>query len=694
MRFQVTQLLRKLWSSNRRRFFEAAASVLLFGSLAQRGDLQRSAEHALNELQARGYVVSGEPIRIYPAQTDSASKFSGAHSGAWRPGIISLRAESEISEGAEVYLRHELFHEISHRSCHDRLPIWVEEAGAIAFSGELQSVHQNEAVDVAGLKRLIARDGALDTSAYRSLSALVSQYGWPNQPCQVAEEMAAQLGQPEEFGQLDYILINLASARVLEEHNYSERAAPPGSLLKILYAAALKDPEANLAAELARSDTQAMLKRQYSFSAERFTELFPGANVLVDHANRPFDATLLGERAENGEYPLELTLRQLAQLLRTAILVDSKRFVALKINGFIPETTLARTDSASLAALAGLNGWAKTGTASNSRGKPLVGHLLVVWPAHDPKYLAVFRAAGVRGAGVLARAREVLKTWRAAYTAERSTVRVAILSLLERADFSIKAQCPRFALGDHGADLSFTTCGEFVIKTNAFGAKPERLVRGILEESSSQLILTTDPESFADGVLASEAADLHGSARAALRAVIVWDGLHGGFRHQETNSLCDSTHCMVFKGDAVRGERTDPQLLDLLDSIASVDKSKWFHFSRGGSEVWSTKFTAMRLAQLLNERLVLSVQRERSRSGAVDFHLVYEEGEETVGCEVLRKALKLPSCPTSVEAKDGEWIFRGQGKGHGLGLDVEAARSAARQGASARDIIEQAFGSK
>ena len=695
MRFRGILRLRKYWlSSSRVRFFEAAASVLLFGALAQRPDLQSAADKALRQLEARGYTVSGEPIRVYPIQTDASKMVTGAHAGTWRPGVINLRENPAAGPDSEAYLRHELFHEVSHRTCQDKLPIWVEEAGAIAFSGESQSSAPSSESDLVALKQLIARDAALDTRSYRTLLGLVSQHGWPEQPCHSDSTLLDILGNPEEFGSLDYVLINLASARVLEARGAGGRAAPPGSLLKLLYAAALRNPDASLASDLARSDTKAMLKRQADFKADRYRQLFPQASSLladVVTGSGEVNSALLGERSPDGTYPLELTLESLSHLVRTAILIDPRRFAGLKANGFLADTTLVHADSAALEILAGMKAWAKTGTASNSHGKPLVGHLVVVWPANDPKYLAVFRGADARGAGVLARAREVLHRWGKEYSVARATVRVSILSLLKRDEFSVSTECPRFSQEGLAHQVSFSTCGHFTIKTNALGAKSERRLSGMIEDSPDRLILITDPESYADGVLASEAADLHGSARAALRAVIVWDGLHGWSRHNQTPSLCDSTHCMVFMGDATAQPHTEPQLLDLLDKFAAEQKVKWFHFSRGGNEKWSIEFTGAHLAKFLNESLVLSVQRERNRSGAVDFHLVYNDGEETVGCEVLRRALKLPSCPTAVMAQDDKWIFSGQGKGHGLGLDVEAARMAARQGDSAREILEKAF---
>jgi len=76
--------------------------------------------------------------------------------------------------------------------------------------------------------------------------------------------------------------------------------------------------------------------------------------------------------------------------------------------------------------------------------------------------------------------------------------------------------------------------------------------------------------------------------------VIVWNGAHGSTRHEESSSLCDTTHCMVFQGSLgggrqERGNLTDPNLLKLLDELASAKKLDWLPFSKGGSEKWRRK---------------------------------------------------------------------------------------------------------
>jgi hypothetical protein len=199
-------------------------------------------------------------------------------------------------------------------------------------------------------------------------------------------------------------------------------------------------------------------------------------------------------------------------------------------------------------------------------------------------------------------------------------------------------------------------------------------------------------------VLSSEAQDLQGEAKKALRAAIVWNGVHGGHRHPDTQSLCDSTHCMVFQGQATDGSgkppgKTDLSLLGLLDELAGQKKCDWLAFSEGGVQGWEKQLPFRELKELVNESAVLDLRRERTRSGEIVVHLMYPEAEERIPCEVFRGKLKLPSCPESIQcdAATGTWIFQGIGRGHGQGLSVDNARTLARSGNNASAILRDAY---
>ena len=73
---------------------------------------------------------------------------------------------------------------------------------------------------------------------------------------------------------------------------------------------------------------------------------------------------------------------------------------------------------------------------------------------------------------------------------------------------------------------------------------------------------------------------------------------------------------------------------------------------------------------------------------------VIEEGAATetteeVPCERVRGPLKLPSCPDFATTLTADTVtFLGVGSGHGLGLDVEAAK---RSGKSQDEILRDAY---
>ena len=115
---------------------EAGAAIIFFGSLIQQPEIAEYGARALQELSVRGYEIptAAEPVRAYPATTSGS--FSASHAGGWRPGVISLRENPQGSAGTEVYLRHELMHEASFRTCKGKLPLWAEEAAAISFAME------------------------------------------------------------------------------------------------------------------------------------------------------------------------------------------------------------------------------------------------------------------------------------------------------------------------------------------------------------------------------------------------------------------------------------------------------------------------------------------------------------------------------------------------------------------------------
>ncbi|MFH0727610.1 MAG: hypothetical protein V2B19_14870 [Pseudomonadota bacterium] len=698
---------------------EAGAAILFFGALAHHAGLERSGAEALQELKHRGYALSGDPIRVYPAITGGT--LTAAHAGGWRPGVISLRETPQGSAGPEVILRHELMHEASFRTCGGKLPLWAEEAVAISFSGELQrespsfSEPPTEAA-LASLRRRIKSGANLDPETYRTLSRLVAGNGWPSTPCAVSEAMQKELrlrSGPEDVG-FSAILIHLSSGRILETRGDQKAKYPPGSLLKIPYAAALKEaPDEALGEALAKSDTSHLLARRGSLDLDRYRFfLSPVQDAPLGQPVSPEDPALttgkfwrrfLGERDPEGSFSLEASLPELARVLRASLLYRPEALKGLSRNGFLEGSTLFSQPEGDRRELSRLHALSKTGTVSDERGNPLVGHLMVAWPAEKPVFLAVFRGFGRTGAAALHEAVSLLGQWSARHPAVFATVRVRLMSLTPRESWEIVDECPVFEREKQdGSRLRVSTCGRFRILSTARKSRSERLVSGILAcaADGQTVVLETDSETYAEAVLSAEAQDLPREARKALNAVIVWNGTRGGARHPESGSLCDSTHCMVFRGDIAekgssQGFTTDPALLALLAEL-SPKNGHWLSFSKGGDGKWEKRIPVTTLQGIVDEPVILDLRRERTRTGDVMVHLIYPENEEIVSCEVFRNRLKLPSCPDLIrfDAATGAWLFSGIGEGHGEGLSMERARALAESGRSASEILFDAYGEK
>jgi hypothetical protein len=702
---------------------EAGASILFFGLLVHDAQLERTGNVVLDQLRASGYVTPSEsdPVRVYDGGAQDG--FGPVHAGGWRPGTITLRQNPLGSAGPEVYFRHELMHEASFRTCGGKLPLWAEEAAAINFSGEIQAsqpVKQPSIAEINHLRDRIRIGAPLDPISYQTLKDLIALYGWPGQPCAVSgkiEELVTATVPRSETG-FSYILINLPSGRVLEAKGDLHSKYPPGSLLKIPYAASLNGGQGEkLGEELAASDTARLASRKGSLDPEKLRMLLSpaGDSVLSEGVlgrrwpieNDRTVRICLGERAEDGSFPFQANLKDLALVLRASFLREPDRFPGLSRNGFAAGTTLYLEPSEYKQILEKLGAVSKTGTVSDTRGNPLAGHLMVAWPAESPVLLALFRTIGGNGASNLRRASKILDRWSAQFPAEYATVKVSVMTLTLRDTWEIVDECPSFERSDaDGWKTRVSTCGRFRILSLARGSRTERCVSGIfrISPNNQKIVLETDSESYADAVLNSEAQDLRGESRRALRAVIVWNGVHGGTRHPESQSVCDSTHCMVFMGnrceDSKRSGKTDVELLRMLDEIAGKKQLDWLPFSKGGGETWEVRVPSSELTRLTGEQVLLDMRRERTRNGIVSIHLFHATGEEILAtgekylpCDVFRRYVKLPSCPESIryDESSDEWVFKGIGEGHGFGLSVQGMGELERSGMTAARIIEKAY---
>jgi hypothetical protein len=188
-------------------------------------------------------------------------------------------------------------------------------------------------------------------------------------------------------------------------------------------------------------------------------------------------------------------------------------------------------------------------------------------------------------------------------------------------------------------------------------------------------------------VVAAEDAASKGEPRIALARVVAHNERHAESRHGG-RPICDTTHCQAFLG-TVRVQPEEEKAL----ALPPLKWNQWLLFSQGGQEPWREVRPRERVEALLGQ----GVAALRFESGRVFYVRAQQEGgatfdtTESLPCEVLRSALKLPSCPRTASFDGASLVFEGRGRGHGEGMDVEAAKAS---GLRSDEILERAYGTK
>jgi hypothetical protein len=189
---------------------------------------------------------------------------------------------------------------------------------------------------------------------------------------------------------------------------------------------------------------------------------------------------------------------------------------------------------------------------------------------------------------------------------------------------------------------------------------------------------------YTAGVVVAEDVTLTGEARVALARVVAHNERHADSRHPG-RPVCDTTHCQAFLG-TVRVQREDERALKL----PPLRWSEWLLFSQGGTEPWRETRPRVQVESLLGA----GVTAVRFGEGKVHFLRTQREGGATydvpqsLPCESLRAALRLPACPRTASFDGASVVFEGRGKGHGEGLDVEAAKAS---GLDNEKLLERAY---
>ncbi len=206
----------------------------------------------------------------------------------------------------------------------------------------------------------------------------------------------------------------------------------------------------------------------------------------------------------------------------------------------------------------------------------------------------------------------------------------------------------------------------------------------------SDIVFTTTRARYVQGVLIAEDSSLRGEAKAALARVIDHNADASKARHGD-RPVCDTTHCQTFLGTR-DGYPDDDVMRAIAVPLSSTGRDGWLPFSQGGSEpwqeyrpVWEARAAVGTFSAIKMDGNTVVVVRPMVDKGN------HFDVTAAMPCEVLRSHLKLPSCPSSVEVNGNAMLFRGVGRGHGLGLNVEAAKTMAKKGKSADDILDAAY---
>lgn len=661
------------------------------------------------------------------------------HAGGASPGVIGVRQRrvGHVDEQLAMAVRHEVAHQFLWSACpagsRDRL---FHEAFALAASGEVplweaqgylslpeaaRTLQRARSLDVPSSRRALARvlvetsgGAGLPSAVGRRLQRCADGAAWG--PPMTVDELTTVATRPAEA----FVVISRHSGEVLASSGAIHQPMPFGSTLKpFLVAGAQKTPTlrpqktpqwacgddlpATMAADTAllRScngwflDWEKQEAKASSFGA------FGPALVKLGLARLPRDmAEATGLRATLAMSPLSLATayRLLGQARPELIKVLSRNS---------EEGTLAGLDSS-----ASWKGVAlKTGTVRDERSAVTVGWIVAV----DADVIAVMAQPG-RAPRTFAG--ELLRRWRSLpHRDVQVSAAVQVFGLLEPSSVEVRCRGRGFAVGARAIEplgtgwLSLPPAlrsGELVCADGPwsvrFPGEPGRDYAGVFRRDvapayrpargervggrtlrarrGSDVVFTTTLSRYVAGVVQAEDATLTGGAREAVARVIAHNVRHS--RH-EGRPVCDTTHCQTFKGtvaaDAVLSSRMTREV---------PGATGWLHFSQGGDEPWQAQRPLSAVEGVLGRgatAIGFGEGRVRWIRQGGDASMPYDE-PRSAPCESLRGPLKLPSCPDRVVLEGATAAFFGRGRGHGEGLDVEAAKAS---GAEADELLRRAY---
>ncbi|AKF79398.1 hypothetical protein MFUL124B02_03265 [Myxococcus fulvus 124B02] len=733
------------WASMVAVLLAATPTFVTRGDVTPESELRREAEAGWASLEAVYSAEAGGAPTKAPASIllQRGAALSSERNAQGRPGLVELRQNTPgvLDERLRVALRHELAHQLLWWACpqssEDRL---FHEAFAVAVSGELPAWREGGYQSLSRAASELAASPAVDsTRARRALARLLSEsVGFPKalsrrlRQCHDGARWVVPLSI-DELAEVEVraagpatVVVSRHSGEVLLSEGEVRRALPYGSVLKpFVYAAGVGHPvlaprvdvqewscgpglpaKVDARTALLRSCNGYFLDWEAAGSAPRALGAWGPVLSALGMTGTPADmADMVGLRST-----LSLSPWGLAQAYR--LLAEARPDVLALLADNADRGTLAE-----LPASKALSGVAtKTGTVRDAASRPQYGWIaavdgdlvvVAVRPGKMPRQFAEEIPAA------LARARK---------QAGVEAARVQVLGLVPARE--VEARCPGVGFSVDGgmpkpSPMEWTRLETLTTKGAAvclgapwrvrFPKGPEdgrdyagvftwspplayRPPEGVPTSPSamkarrgSDFVFRTTRLQYTAGVVAAEDVTLKGEPRVALARVVAHNERHS--RHPG-RAVCDTTHCQAFRG-TVRVQRDDAKAL----GMPALKWKEWLLFSQGGEEPWRQERPRGEVERLLGRGLVSL----RFEAGRVNYLLTERDGTATyedgrsLPCELLRSGLKLPSCPRTASFNGSVLVFEGRGRGHGEGLDVEAAKAS---GLRSDAILEAAYGKK
>ncbi|NPC51936.1 hypothetical protein HPC50_33280, partial [Corallococcus exiguus] len=731
----------------------ASPTFVTRGDVTPEADLRREAQAAWTSLETQyAAQAGGLPTRAPATVTiQKGTSLTPERNAQGRPGVVELRQNTPgvLDAKTRTALRHELAHQLLWWACpassEDRL---FHEAFALTVSGELPAWRDGPYQSLSRAAKEVASAPAVDTPrARKGLARILGEHtGFPAaltrrlRQCHDGARWAAPL-TVEELADVALlapesatVVVSRHSGEVLFSEGDVRRAVPYGSALKpFLYAAGTAlasnedappllaprqgvqewacgaglPPKVDARLALLRSCNGWFLDWEATGLAPKAFGVWGPVLSAVGLTGLPSDMTeAIGLRSAHGLSPWGM-----AQAYR--LLAEARPDVLALLTGNVDEGTLSGLSTSK--ALKGVA--TKTGTVRDAASRPQFGWIaavdadlvaVIVRPGKMPRHFVdelpalltrVRRQAGLEAArvqvlGLLPSATVEARCSGAGFSLDDGTPRAA------PPDFSrldaLTAKGPAVCLGSpwrvrfpDGPDGGRDYAGVFTWST----PPPYRPPPGVPTTPSalkarrgSDFVFRTTRVQYTAGVVAAEDVTLKGEARVALARVAAHNERHADTRHPG-RALCDTTHCQAFRG-TVRIRPEETRALQL----PALKWDVWLTFSQGGDTPWREARTRTEVEALLGTNLVSL----RFESGRVRYLRTegtpaapYEDAR-SLPCDTLRAGLKLPSCPQRASFDGPQVLFEGQGRGHGEGLDVEAAK--ASPGLSSDALLERAFG--